>query len=366
MKVAFSSLQILMLLLLTAGYTWAEQGKSAAEILRGLGGERGAGEGAPPSGGRAGAKVDLQIQFEYNSAKLTAQAVAQLDALATALNDAALASSRFRIEGHTDSTGSPASNLVLSERRAQAVEQFLTEHGQVDPSRLQVKGYGQSRPIAPETTEEDRALNRRVAVVNLGTSGPAKPETKAKAKVVQKTPAQQVAEKPQVEVKPTAETPAQQAPSGRPSVDVVVRYEHDGQANQLKPGTVLRPVDNYMVSFTPSTKAYVYVLQFDASGNASKVFPNPEHSSSVNPVEARKSYVVPTDGRWLPLKKSVGDEEIVVLASNAEIADPIAMATSVRLGSGETRGPKYNPVADDEGGMPSDLFTYRLPYKKAP
>jgi outer membrane protein OmpA-like peptidoglycan-associated protein len=65
--------------------------------------------------------------------------------------------------GHTDSTGSAASNEALSQRRAQAVAAYLSAHG-VSPARVAIKGYGASQPIADNGTESGRALNRRVEV----------------------------------------------------------------------------------------------------------------------------------------------------------------------------------------------------------
>jgi outer membrane protein OmpA-like peptidoglycan-associated protein len=67
------------------------------------------------------------------------------------------------IDGHTDATGSPQYNQGLSERRAVSVGQYLTSR-QVDPRRLLVVGFGASRPIAPNETEQGKALNRRVEI----------------------------------------------------------------------------------------------------------------------------------------------------------------------------------------------------------
>lgn len=65
------------------------------------------------------------------------------------------------VEGHTDIRASDAYNLDLSQRRAQSVQRFLQSRG-VEPSRLRAEGYGRSRPIADNKTEEGMAQNRRV------------------------------------------------------------------------------------------------------------------------------------------------------------------------------------------------------------
>ena len=65
--------------------------------------------------------------------------------------------------GHTDSTGSDAYNQALSERRAEAVANFLANSG-VQRARLATRGYGESQPVATNSTEEGRAANRRVEI----------------------------------------------------------------------------------------------------------------------------------------------------------------------------------------------------------
>jgi OOP family OmpA-OmpF porin len=69
-------------------------------------------------------------------------------------------------EGYTDSRGNPDANRKLSEDRAQAVVNWLTEHG-VERTRLTAKGYGQSRPVGTNSTDAGRQKNRRVEVVRL-------------------------------------------------------------------------------------------------------------------------------------------------------------------------------------------------------
>lgn len=73
--------------------------------------------------------------------------------------------SRFVIEGHTDSYGSDVANYNLSQRRADAVKQYLIANMHIDPSRLEATGYGETKPIATNDTVEGRARNRRIDII---------------------------------------------------------------------------------------------------------------------------------------------------------------------------------------------------------
>jgi outer membrane protein OmpA-like peptidoglycan-associated protein len=109
--------------------------------------------------------VELEVQFEYNSAKLTPAAVETLTTLGSALINERLAGSPFLIGGHTDAKGSADYNLRLSDRRAEAVRQFLITTFGIDASRLSAKGFGSrylKNPRQPRAAE-----NRRVQVVNV-------------------------------------------------------------------------------------------------------------------------------------------------------------------------------------------------------
>ncbi len=81
---------------------------------------------------------------------------------------------RVEVQGHTDNRGNPALNTDLSQRRAESVAVFLVEHG-VDPQRLLAKGYGPTRPIAPNITAYNRARNRRVQFKIVERGGAAAP-----------------------------------------------------------------------------------------------------------------------------------------------------------------------------------------------
>jgi OOP family OmpA-OmpF porin len=71
------------------------------------------------------------------------------------------ADDKIEIAGHTDSQGDAEYNQGLSERRAQAVADYLVAHG-ANGSNLAVKGYGESHPVADNGSKEGRAANRRV------------------------------------------------------------------------------------------------------------------------------------------------------------------------------------------------------------
>ena len=108
-----------------------------------------------------GILVDLKssLLFSSDSAVLKPAAVEQLARLGDIL--ARYPDDRIRIEGHMDSTGSPAHDEELSLRRAQAVRDVLASRG-VDPRRMLVAGAGAARPVADNSTPDGRAQNRRV------------------------------------------------------------------------------------------------------------------------------------------------------------------------------------------------------------
>lgn len=110
--------------------------------------------------------IDLQVNFEYASAKLTPDARIVLDNLGAALADPTLRDARFGVAGHTDARGSDAYNLTLSRQRARAVAEYLMRQHQIAEARLEVEGYGRSRLLDPADPES--AVNRRVQITNLG------------------------------------------------------------------------------------------------------------------------------------------------------------------------------------------------------
>ena len=112
------------------------------------------------------ASMDLEINFEFNSAQLSTDAQLLLNRLGRALNSAELHSQHFKITGHTDAVGTEAYNLNLSQRRAQTVEDYLFRNMRIGVDRLQTEGKGFSQLADP--AHPTSAANRRVQVSNLG------------------------------------------------------------------------------------------------------------------------------------------------------------------------------------------------------
>lgn len=102
------------------------------------------------------------VLFATGSHELAPSALPELEALAAYLTQRP--EQKAEIAGHTDNVGADEANRLLSERRAKAVYEYLLAQG-VAPGQLSYKGYGRTRPIAPNTTEEGRRQNRRVECV---------------------------------------------------------------------------------------------------------------------------------------------------------------------------------------------------------
>ncbi len=121
------------------------------------------GEPPPPLKLRA---VPLRIQFDVNSYELTDQAQEALNNLGAALVSDALSNYQFRVEGHTDASGSDDYNMELSKMRAQGVRNYLVNIFEMQPDRLESVGRGEGSLIKPDSPNSPD--NRVVLIVNLG------------------------------------------------------------------------------------------------------------------------------------------------------------------------------------------------------
>jgi outer membrane protein OmpA-like peptidoglycan-associated protein len=105
------------------------------------------------------------ILFESGKSDLKPESTPTLKSIAAALK--AHPDLKVEIQGHTDNVGSAASNMTLSQARAEAVKAALTSDYSVNADQLTAKGYGDTKPVAKNTTPEARANNRRVEIVKL-------------------------------------------------------------------------------------------------------------------------------------------------------------------------------------------------------
>ena len=99
------------------------------------------------------------VQFELNSSELTPDSSASLDKVVNAMNE--YPDLQIEVQAHSDSMGAEAYNQSLSEKRASSVRDYLIGAG-IAANRIEAKGYGESKPIADNSTSEGRAKNRRV------------------------------------------------------------------------------------------------------------------------------------------------------------------------------------------------------------
>jgi outer membrane protein OmpA-like peptidoglycan-associated protein len=104
------------------------------------------------------------INFDIDKATIRPESMGTLNMIVGVLRDNP--DLKFEVDGHTDSSGAAAHNLTLSQQRADAVKTQLVSMG-VDASRLTTKGFGDTKPIADNTTPVGMANNRRVEFVKM-------------------------------------------------------------------------------------------------------------------------------------------------------------------------------------------------------
>jgi OOP family OmpA-OmpF porin len=174
---------------LVLGYTFGESAQAApaaaepmAPVAAPVDGDDD-GDGIPNSrdkcpGTSPGAKVDadgcyiiiekpvtirLEVLFDFDKSVVKPEYYPEIKKVAEFMKQYPMTDTV--IEGHTDSKGTNAYNLSLSQRRAEAVRMVLINQFKVEPSRLSSVGYGEERPVADNKTEQGRQLNRRVIAV---------------------------------------------------------------------------------------------------------------------------------------------------------------------------------------------------------
>jgi outer membrane protein OmpA-like peptidoglycan-associated protein len=109
--------------------------------------------------------IDLEINFDFNSADIGQAAVPEVTALGQALGNDQLKGGTFILAGHTDAKGGDAYNQDLSVRRAEAVKQFLADKYKIDATNLIAVGYGKSQ--LKNASDPYGSENRRVQIINV-------------------------------------------------------------------------------------------------------------------------------------------------------------------------------------------------------
>jgi outer membrane protein OmpA-like peptidoglycan-associated protein len=102
-----------------------------------------------------------QILFETNKATLVSSSYPLLDSLVSIINNNP--EYYITVDGHTDNSGNPQSNMILSQERAEAIKDYLLKK-EIAPERVIAKGYGETKPIVDNMTAESRAKNRRTEI----------------------------------------------------------------------------------------------------------------------------------------------------------------------------------------------------------
>ena len=105
----------------------------------------------------------LQIQFSDSTTELSQEAKDVLGVVVgQAMQRKEMSATRFEVGGHTANTGDPARNMEISRQRAEAVQKYLVVNNGIGAERLKVVAYGQNRPAAPNTSQANQEINRRV------------------------------------------------------------------------------------------------------------------------------------------------------------------------------------------------------------
>jgi outer membrane protein OmpA-like peptidoglycan-associated protein len=139
---------------MAAAYCWVHGAEEQVAVVEETVVEEVVAEPAEP------VRVELDVKFDFDKAAVKAESQGDIKALADFMSQ--YPSTSTVVEGHTDSVGTDAYNQGLSERRANAVRDVLVNQYGVGGDRVSSVGYGESRPVADNSTSEGRAINRRV------------------------------------------------------------------------------------------------------------------------------------------------------------------------------------------------------------
>ncbi|TBU77600.1 hypothetical protein DNK06_14890 [Pseudomonas daroniae] len=143
---------------LAAAYCWVHGADGQEELV--LVEETIVEEPVAPEPVAEAVRVELDVKFDFDKSQVKQESYGDIQSLADFMKQ--YPQTTTVVEGHTDSVGTDAYNQALSERRANAVREVLVNQYGVGDTRVNAVGYGESRPVADNATEEGRAINRRV------------------------------------------------------------------------------------------------------------------------------------------------------------------------------------------------------------
>ena len=112
------------------------------------------------------AQINIQVQFQLNSAIIKPESYSAVGSMADALHNPILGGYKFLVVGNTDTTGNRADNMKLSQARADAIVEALTTTFNVEPMRLEAVGLGEESLFDPAHPKDP--VNRRVQLINIG------------------------------------------------------------------------------------------------------------------------------------------------------------------------------------------------------
>ena len=253
------------------------------------------------------------IPFDFDRSKIRPDARPQLDEIGKALKtmtstrqqDVAVlererAAIHFEIAGHTDPRGSDAYNLRLSERRAQAVVDYLVRHFGIPKDKLIPRGYGERRPLCAGASEACYALNRRVEII------------KRTGKIAGKNDGTR-----------GVSSQASLVSERKLTVDVGLFYQRGpGRPvySMQDEKTILRSHrDRYFVFFRPVQDCYCYLLQEDGKGHVDLLYPKEGDGF----VKKGSDIWVPGFGKCFTLDSTKGEEKLYLMVSARSIETDI-------------------------------------------
>ena len=121
--------------------------------------------GAVDSGTNTSKEIYMKVEFDFDSDVIKPVSFDILNELGQALLNFDNKENTLLINGHTDSDGPEVYNVDLSKRRANAVKKYILDHFSLKDINLETKGYGESKPLLPNTSEFNKSRNRRVEIM---------------------------------------------------------------------------------------------------------------------------------------------------------------------------------------------------------